>query len=141
HAFDLLVRAKLSRDLLRFPNRHRPALRVGLVDHAEVHRANVGLVVIEKADEAEVRLEIGLDLFDPLSAKSSEEIAVARVDVPSDADRITVVKAGVGSGPSSAHEEIVQPVAQDQVGNDLLPGWVTLHPRPWLEPAGCRVDV
>ena len=125
--------APLSLSVSRIATGRPPASAT--IHGAEVDAADVGRVVVQQADEAEVRLEVRDELLGPLAAQPAGEVAVARVQVPADADRPAVVEPGVAAGPRPAHQEVALAVAQDEVRDHLLERRVDLHRGPRLEPA------
>ena len=91
--------------------------------------AHVDRVVVEKAHELELGQEVGLYLLAPLPGQAAENIAIPRVHVAADADRVVVVETGVAAGPSPLHQEYAIAVAQDEVRDHLLEARIDLHGR------------
>ena len=79
----------------------RPA-GVRHVDGAEVDGTDLGRVVVEQADEAELRHEVRDELLGPFAAEAAQQPAVARVEVAADADRVAADGAGDRRPPPSA---------------------------------------
>src|SRR2546426_10295617 len=98
-------------------------------------RADVGLVVIEKADQPELRHEVRGELLMPLAQQTALEPAVAGIDVASDANREQLMEPGVDARATPAHQEIPLTVAQHEVRNDLLVRGIVFHLRSRLHAA------
>ncbi len=77
--------------------------------------------------------QIGLELLRPLASQAGHQrilTLVDRVEVAADADAGLPVETNVAAGLGPVHEEHPLPVADDDVGNQLLVGRVLLGRRP-----------
>ena len=82
---------------------------------------------LSRRDEPEVRHEVGGQLLGPLAPKAAGQVAVARVEVAADADRVAVVEPRVAAGARAPHQEVAPAVAQHEVRDHLLERRVDLH--------------
>src|SRR5688572_6679984 len=100
---DLGRARELATELVSLADGDRPAAGVGLVDGAEVDAPDAGRVVVEQAEQLELRLELGVELLAPLAPQPAGEVAVAGVEMAAHADRPAVVEAGIAAGLRAAH--------------------------------------
>ena len=102
-------------------------------DDPEVDGAHRVAVVVQHPDEPEVRRPIGDELLRPLAPEPGHQRVLAvvhRVQVPPDADAGLAVQALVAARIGPFHEEDPLPIADEDVGNELLVVRILLGSRP-----------
>jgi hypothetical protein len=113
-------------ELVGFANAEGSSGGVGLEDDADVHLAHEHGVIVEQPDEARLGIPVGHHLLVELTTQSLEHAAVLGIEVTPDAQRVTIVKAGITAGLRALHEEQPLTVSHQQVRDDLLPTRVLL---------------
>ena len=92
-------------------------------DDAEMDRADRIGVVVQQADELEIRFPIGDQLLGPFATKAGQErigSLVHRIQVPADADAGLAMQTWVAARIGPMHEKDTLFVAHDDVGDELL---------------------
>ena len=83
---------------MRLLHRNAATVGVGDVDDAEMMQSDLDSVVVEQAEEPELRDEIGLHLLSPLPRESTEQRVVAWVHVAAHADGEMIVEPRITAG-------------------------------------------
>jgi hypothetical protein len=130
-----------TRQLVRLPDLDAAAGRIRDIHEAQVHAPDVGRVVVERADEREIRHKVRVELLAPLPPEAAVDVTVAGIEVAADADGVPVVQARVATRARPFHQEVAIAVAEDDVRDHLLVRGIPLHRVAWLEPAVRRDEL
>ena len=113
-------------------NRDGSAIGLDGEDDAKMDRTHRIRLVVQEANQPEVRLEIGDQLLRPLPAQAVHQRVLAvvnRVEVPAHADAGLAVQARIAAGRGALHEEEERTLSNDHIRNQLLVARIHLGPR------------
>ena len=140
-----LERERLPFQLLDLAHLDDPTCRLDEEHETEVHARDGARIVVEQCDEAGPCRGRAADLLGPFAAQAADHrilaLAVARVDVAADPERVQVMEALLARSAQPPREQVrvVMRMVDDAVRNDLLQLGVVLdlRARPVL---GRRMD-